>query len=89
MGRIEERGLGPGPALAGECAAELTPAAGLTTAQTTEIGDDSVSRPAGCPVGLNEDPVGMLLAAFPSFAAFEKHNATEPPLGLMIASKTA
>jgi hypothetical protein len=87
-GRIEERGLGPGPALAGECAAELALAARLTTAQTTEIGDDPVSRPAGCPVGLNEDPVGMPLAALPSFAAFEKHDATEPPLRPMIASKS-
>lgn len=89
MGRVEERGLGPGPALAGESTAQLSPAAGLTASELAEVGDHAVSRTPGRPNRLNEDPLRMLLAALPSPAAFEKHDAIEPPLGLMIASKTS
>jgi hypothetical protein len=79
MRRIKERRLGPGPAFTRERAAQLGPTAGLATAQCTEISNDSVARPTGCPVGLNEDPVSMLLAAFAALTALEKHDAIEPP----------
>src|SRR5262249_55158258 len=87
MRRLEKGRLGPGPALTRERTAQLGRGGSLTAAQSTEIGNNSVARAAGCSVGLNEHPVGVLLAALPSLAPLEEHDATGPPLEPMIASK--
>jgi hypothetical protein len=86
MRRIEKRRLGPGgvayPRECGQVGPSHWSRHGSIRRGRPRLG--AASRVVSG--GLNKDPVGVLLAALPPLAAFEKHDAIELPLRAMIAS---